>query len=197
MLPLFSNSASLPLTLPLLSLSLSLVDSSSPLPITTVGVAAAAIAAAIYGRNPITIAHHQPTPLSLMSDLVMWKDNSQDFNFRVFEENRFGLSSHIKALESHLITSPSPTAIPSPAVNTVSPDAASLSALAIAKLKKKISLEQIPQHGCGRNLNLMTVIPTRVGQTNRFSELLPVNFIVLSNCMLGGRNLLIGAASNA
>ncbi|WJX81331.1 hypothetical protein P8452_64228 [Trifolium repens] len=69
-----------------------LVDSSSSLPITTVGVAAAAVGIQ-SSSHTVVGCKMKPyvTIRQLISDLVMWKDISQEFNFRVFEENRFEL----------------------------------------------------------------------------------------------------------
>ncbi|WJX81332.1 hypothetical protein P8452_64228 [Trifolium repens] len=85
-----------------------LVDSSSSLPITTVGVAAAAVGIQSSSHTFVPSIFHSfssvgalqvvgckmkpyVTIRQLISDLVMWKDISQEFNFRVFEENRFEL----------------------------------------------------------------------------------------------------------
>ncbi|WJX82707.1 hypothetical protein P8452_65429 [Trifolium repens] len=60
-----------------------LVDSSSSLPITTVGVAAAAVGIQ-SSSHTVVGCKMKPyvTIRQLISDLVMWKDISQEFNFR-------------------------------------------------------------------------------------------------------------------
>ncbi|WJX32845.1 hypothetical protein P8452_39335 [Trifolium repens] len=59
------------------------VDSSSSLPITTVGVAAAAVGIQ-SSSHTVVGCKMKPyvTIRQLISDLVMWKDISQEFNFR-------------------------------------------------------------------------------------------------------------------